>query len=114
MSTYIKHLPQADASKLNDQIQFKTNEVNKEILVARKDLMMVLFAVDKDAVIAKHSTTGDALVQILEGVAQITIADKEHIVHGGQFIVLPATIPHELLAIEAFKMLLTIVKPEGK
>ncbi|MFD1670688.1 cupin domain-containing protein [Agrilactobacillus yilanensis] len=88
------------------------DQMSSETLVQRDDLGMTLFSLDKDEEIQAHSSTGDALVQILSGTAEITIANEKYTVQAGQCIVMPANIKHALFAVEAFQMLLTVVKPE--
>ena len=81
-------------------------------LVQRKDLGMTIFSLDKDQEIGRHSSPGDAMVNILSGLAEITIDEEVFEVAAGQTIVMPANIPHSLYAKEAFQMLLVVVKPE--
>lgn len=52
------------------------------------------------------------MVNILSGLAEITIDEEVFEVAAGQTIVMPANIPHSLYAKEAFQMLLVVVKPE--
>ena len=68
-----------------------------------------MFAFDKGEEISSHSSTGDALVYILDGEAEITIGEEVFNVTKGETIVMPAGIPHALLAKEQFKMLLVVV-----
>ncbi|MNI73776.1 Cupin domain protein [compost metagenome] len=75
---------------------------------------MTLLSLDKGTSIGGHSSPGDAMVNILSGLARITIADKQYAVKAGESIVLPANIPHALYAEEAFQMLLIVVKPDKK
>ena len=42
----------------------------------------------------------------------ITIDGREHLVHAGEAIVMPAKKPHAVLATEPFKMLLIVLFPE--
>lgn len=113
MSTYINHLDDSKVTTLGSEISFNENAVNKKLLVNRNDVMMVLFALDKHVNIAKHSNPGDALVQIIEGIADITIDETVYRVQSGETIVLPANVPHALHATEQFKMLLTVIKPKN-
>lgn len=55
-------------------------------------------------------TSGDAMVQILDGTAEITIGGNVFILKSGETIIMPSDIPHGLKAVEKFKMLLTVVK----
>ena len=50
------------------------------------------------------------MVQVLDGTAEIKIADVPHEVNAGEIIILPANIPHALYATTEFKMLLTMIK----
>lgn|GEM_PF-40301 len=111
----INKIPHAEPLRLADQIEIMPNQTSSKSIVQRSDLSMTLFALDKDSVIAKHSTPGDAMVQVLEGIVEITIGDELYTVSSGESIVMPANIPHALKAIEGFKMLLTVVKhpPQG-
>lgn len=52
------------------------------------------------------------MVTCLEGKAQIVIDDIVHEVSPGQTIVIPASAPHSVKAIEPYKMLLVVVKPQ--
>lgn len=55
---------------------------------------------------------GDAMVLGLDGQGVITIDGREHLVHAGEAIVMPAKKPHAVLATEPFKMLLIVLFPE--
>jgi len=50
------------------------------------------------------------LIQIVDGMADITISGKMHHVSTGEFILLPANQPHSVYAPEKFKMVLTMIK----
>ncbi len=69
-----------------------------------------LFAFDKGQKLSEHSAPFDAMVQVLEGKAEITIDKKPYHLSAGESIIMPANIPHAVLASERFKMLLTMIK----
>ncbi|MCU7694940.1 cupin domain-containing protein [Haoranjiania flava] len=71
---------------------------------------ITLFSFDKEQGLTEHTSPYDALVSVIDGVAEIAIKDEKHLVKAGESIILPANIPHALLAIEKFKMLLTMIK----
>ena len=73
---------------------------------------MILFAVDKGEGLRPHSAPGDAFAYLLEGIAEITVDGQAQMVTAGQVIVMPANITHALHAVERFKFLLVLVKPE--
>jgi len=71
---------------------------------------VTLFAFDKDQELSEHTTPFDALVQILDGEAEIRISGRPNLLNAGDSILMPANEPHALRAVKAFKMLLTMIK----
>ena len=71
---------------------------------------ITLFSFDKGEGLSEHRAPFDALVQVLEGVVNITVNGTLFTVKAGESIVFPANAPHALTAVERFKMLLTMIK----
>ncbi len=71
---------------------------------------IILFAFDKGQQLSEHSTPFDAVVQVIEGSAEIHIEGRPHLLKTGEMIIMPANIPHAVFAVERFKMLLTMIK----
>lgn len=71
---------------------------------------ITLFSFDKGEGLSEHRAPFDALVQVLEGVANITVNGTLFTVKAGESTVFPANAPHALTAVERFKMLLTMIK----
>ena len=87
--------------------------VSREII--KKDVGTVtLFAFDKGQGLSEHTAPFDALVHVLDGKAEITIAGEKHQVNSGQMIIMPAGKPHSVQAAERFKMMLVMIKAPGK
>lgn len=68
------------------------------------------FAFDAGEGLSEHTTPYDALVQGLEGDADISIASQPHRIGPGQLLKLPAGRPHAVKAITPFKMLLMMIR----
>jgi quercetin dioxygenase-like cupin family protein len=83
--------------------------VSREIL-KQKTGGVTLFAFDAGQGLSEHTAPFDALVQVLDGEAEITIAGKLHRVRAGELILMPANKPHALKADQRFKMMLTMVR----
>ncbi|MCH4167641.1 MAG: cupin domain-containing protein [Streptococcaceae bacterium] len=109
---FIHKIAQSQVINLKDIVTVEPEQMLSQTLVQRKDLGMTLFSLDKGQEIGRHSSPGDAMVNILSGVAKITIDESEFIVNAGETIIMPANQPHALYATEAFQMLLIVVKPE--
>jgi len=71
---------------------------------------VTLFAFDKGQRLSTHSAPFDAMVQVIEGEAEIGINDQPFQLKSGDTIIMPAGIPHSVIATEKFKMVLTMIK----
>ncbi len=111
---YIKHLPTEEVFNMAKLIEFEKNKVASITLARRPELIITLFSIYEGEGIGGHSSPGDAMVNVLEGVAEIQIGENTHYVEAGESIIMPANIRHQLKAVKSFKMLLTVVKPEKK
>ena len=79
-------------------------------LIKKDSGTLTLFAFDEGEGLSEHSTPHDALVEILEGTAEITVGGTPHQVSMGEGLLLPASVPHALTAMTPFKMLLVMIK----
>jgi quercetin dioxygenase-like cupin family protein len=111
MDMYMKNIDFETVLNLVDLVEYQPGQVVSRTLVQNKAVGITLFSFDKGEEISSHKSTGDALVYILDGNADITVGGNLHRLTKGQSIVMPAGIPHALEAPERFKMLLTVVFP---
>ena len=100
----------AQATKLNDLIEYQKASVVSRTLIDKKAGTVTLFAFDENQGLSEHTAPYDALVQITDGEADITISSKTHRLKEGEMIIMPANRPHALKAFGRFKMLLTMIK----
>ena len=61
-------------------------------------------------IIIEFGQPGKFLGVILDGEAEVTIANKTFYLKKGDFVIMPANQPHSLRAIRRFKMILTMIK----
>lgn len=106
----IKNIPHAEVINLTNLVQYQEGQVVSRTLSQSSSVSLTLFAFEKGEGLSGHSAPGDALVQVLEGQASVTIDDTEYSLKEGESIVMPAGIPHALDATEKFKMLLLLIK----
>ena len=102
----------AEVGCLADMVQYQKGSVVSRALVSKKTGTVTLFAFDKDQALSEHTAPFDALVQILDGMAEVTISGKPFNLRQGEAILMPAGEPHALKAVKSFKMLLVMVKAE--
>lgn len=83
--------------------------VSREII--KKDVGSVtIFAFDKGQGLSEHTAPFDAMVNVIDGEAEIIISGSPNRLKTGDFIIMPANKPHSLHAVEKFKMVLTMIK----
>lgn len=71
---------------------------------------VTLFAFDAGQELSEHTAPFDALVHILDGLAEVRISNQTFSLQAGQAIIMPAHQPHALRAVQPFKMLLTMLR----
>lgn len=106
----MKNIEFSKALVLQDLVNYEESQVISRTIAQLPFVNITLFAMDKGEGISTHTTSGDALVQILDGEAEITIGGEVVVVKAGEAVVMPSDIPHGLEARERFKMLLTVIK----
>ena len=107
---FIKNIEFGKALEMANLVEYQEGRVVSLTLVQNEGLTIILFAFAKGEAVSTHSAPGDAMVYMLDGEAEITIADEKLTATTGQTIVMPSDIPHGLDAVENFKMMLILVK----
>lgn len=91
-------------------IEYQPGAVVSRVLLKRKTGNVTLFAFDAGEGLSEHTAPFDAMVHVLDGEAEVTIAGEASRVSAGQMIIMPANRPHALNAASRFKMLLTMIR----
>ncbi|VVB70340.1 AraC-like ligand binding domain protein [uncultured archaeon] len=95
---------------LKDLINYQDGSVVSREIVRKSTGTITLFAFDEGQGLSEHTAPFDALVQILDGEAEITISDQTYHLKEGQMVILPVNEVHALKAINKFKMLLIMIR----
>jgi len=93
----------------NDLIAYQDGSVVSRMLVYTPQGTITIFAFDAGEGLSEHTAPYDAIATIIDGEATITIAKKEFPMRAGQMIIMPANIPHAVMAVQRFKMVLTMI-----
>lgn len=109
MDKLIKNIDFSKVFDMESLVTYQEGQVVSRTLSQGKNLSLTLFAFDKGEEISSHSSGGDAMVYLLDGEAEITVGEEVFSVKKGETIVMPAGVPHALMAKEQFKMLLVVV-----
>jgi len=110
----MKKLEQLDikgrALKTIELVDYQEDAVVSRTIIDKTTGTITLFAFDEGQGLSEHTAPFDALVQILDGEAEITISGEKNCLKANQMIIMPANEPHALKAVKRFKMLLTMIK----
>ncbi len=93
-----------------DEVNYQQGSIVSKTIIKKSTGNVSLFAFSQGEALSEHTASFDALIQVLEGEAQIIINSKAYDLISGESIIMPANIPHAVKAIEDFKMLLTMIK----
>ncbi|MCK9554853.1 cupin domain-containing protein [bacterium] len=95
---------------LADLIDYQKDSVVSKEIIKKGTGTVTLFAFDAGQGLSEHTVPFDAMANILDGEARITIGNKPFKVKTGEMIIMPANEPHRVNAEQKFKMLLVLIK----
>lgn len=99
--------------KLLKELDYQEGGIVSRVLLKESSGSVTAFAFEKGEELSEHTCPYEALIQILEGKAEITIGGVPHLLKSSEMIHLPADVPHAVRAPERFKMLLTMLRTSG-
>ena len=98
------------ALKAGDLVSYDKGAVVSRTIIQKKTGTVTIFSFDKGQGLSEHTAPFDAMVEILDGEAAVTISGKPQTVKAGEFIIMPAGKPHALHAVKKFKMALIMIR----
>ena len=98
------------AIELKTFINYSKASIISKTLMDKKSGTLTLFSFAKGQGLSEHTAPYDAVVQVLDGEAEVVIAGKPIKVLPGEIVIMPANVPHAVRAVKKFKMLLTMIR----
>ncbi|VBB47038.1 Cupin domain protein [uncultured Paludibacter sp.] len=102
--------PTSTAFSLECSIEYSQGGIISKQITKKPSGNITLFSFDEGQGLTEHTASFDAVIQILDGEAEIKIDGNPYILNKGECIVMPANHPHAVYAVKRFKMLLTMIK----
>jgi quercetin dioxygenase-like cupin family protein len=103
-------LPNGEVAALTTLLGYQEGAVVSRTLLKRATGTVTLFAFDEEQGLSEHTAEFDALLQVLDGQSEVTIAGKSFLVNAGEALLLPARQTHAVRAVTRYKMLLTMIR----
>ncbi len=98
------------SQELASLVEYAADSIVSKTILDKRVGTITLFAFDKGQKLSEHTAPYDAVVQVIDGKAQLIIGGEDVRVSAGEIIVMPANVPHAVVAGEKFKMLLTMIR----
>jgi quercetin dioxygenase-like cupin family protein len=102
---------EAKILSLSEETQFAANGIVSRTLLRTPTTRVVLFGFAEGQELSEHTSTAQALIQILSGHCEFTFDGKPQLLKAGDLLYMPPNLPHAVKATEKFSMLLTLLKP---
>ena len=102
--------PKGKQFRFNNEVEYSNGGIVSKNVLKRPQGNISVFAFDKGEGLSEHTAPFDALVQVMQGSAEIVIGGNPNQLIAGQSIIMPANIPHAVNANEKFIMLLTMIR----
>ena len=93
-----------------DLVKYQKDSIVSKTVIEKKTGTVSLFAFDKNQGLSEHTAPFDALVHLIDGEAEIIISGKTVNLKNGEMTIMPANQQHALIAVQRFKMILTMIK----
>jgi len=100
----------ARAGRIADLAKYQAGGIVSRQIIQKQTGSVTLFAFDEGQALSEHTAPFDALVQVLDGGVEITIAGVALTLKAGEAVIMPAHRPHALRALTKMKMLLTMIR----
>lgn len=91
-------------------IEYVPNAVVSKTIIKKTTGNITVTSFDSGEELAEKTSPFDNYIQIIDGVAEVVINEKNYLLRTGDGIVIPAHAPHCFNANEQFKMISTVIK----
>jgi quercetin dioxygenase-like cupin family protein len=93
------------------ETQFAPNGIVSRTVLRTPTSRVILFGFAEGQELSEHTSTQHALIQILSGECEFSLAGKPNQLKAGDLVYLPPNLAHAVRATKQFSMLLTFSKP---
>jgi quercetin dioxygenase-like cupin family protein len=114
----MNEMPLIDAAhekivSLAEETRFAPNGIVSRTLLRTPNSRTVLFGFAEGQELTEHTSTQHAMIQILSGECEFSLAGQAHHLKAGDLLYMPPNLAHAVKATTQFSMLLTLSKPEA-
>jgi len=96
--------------KATELIDYQEGSIVSRMIIKGETGSVTFFAFDAGQSLSEHTVPFDALLNVIDGEAIVTIGGKDNLISPGESIVMPKDVSHSVRAEKRFKMVLSMVK----
>lgn len=112
MGQFLNYIELTKPLPLIWQIDYKIDDIVSKPILQTNSVAIALMAIDKRQKVGTTDTAKDTLIYVLEGTAEVTVQEKRYIVTAGETMIMPSDKPHNIYALEPFKMMFIVLYNE--
>jgi quercetin dioxygenase-like cupin family protein len=94
------------------EVEVPQGGILSRVVADEGGVSLTLFAFDAGQSLSRHTAVRPAIVEVLEGEAEIDLGEDTHAARPGTWVLMPAGLPHAIRAIAPLKLALTLLPPE--
>jgi quercetin dioxygenase-like cupin family protein len=95
---------------LGELVQYQPGAVVSRTILKKSAGTVTAFAFDDGEGLSEHTAAFDALIVMIEGESEVSLAGVSNRMSAGDVLRLPAARPHAVRAVTRFKMLLVMIR----
>jgi quercetin dioxygenase-like cupin family protein len=99
---------------LAEETKFAPNGIVSRTLLRTETTRVVLFGFAEGQEVTEHTSTQQAIIQILSGTCEFSLAGQPRSLKSGDLLYMPPNLRHAVKATSSFSMLLTLTKSAEK
>ncbi len=105
-----KELEKSKSYIIVEIIEYMSNAVVSKTIIKKATGNVTVSSFDAGQELAEKTSPFDTFIQIIDGVAELSINEKKYLLHLGEGIIIPAHSKHYFNATVQFKMISTVIK----
>lgn len=108
--THPEAMPTSEAVSLTELVRYQPDSIVSRTIAKNGGGNLTVFAFDAGQALSEHSAPFDALVQVVDGEAELVIGGKTVVAPTGSLTLMPANVPHAVHARQRFSMMLIMLR----
>ena len=96
--------------KATEVIEYTDGGVVSKEFIHSNAGSVTLFSFDAGQGLSEHTAPFDALIQVIDGVMQLTVEGRTFNIKAGETFIIPSGAHHSVKAVERFKMMITMIR----